>query len=222
MAGHGTAYIIGAGDFTARGFLPGPGDILIAADGGYDTLHRLGIRPHVVLGDMDSITSLPRGIARLRFPVKKDLTDMALALRFASARGYRSFKLYGATGGRMDHTLANLQTLASLAREGQRGLIIAPDFAAYALSGGRLRFPPLREGTQVSVFCQGGEALGVSIRGLQYALCNARLDSFTPLGVSNSAAGRPFEISVRQGVLLILIGVSPHQPPKRFTSSVTI
>lgn len=205
----GTAYIVGAGDFTMRGLLPGRGDALIAADGGFDSLREFGIRPHLVLGDMDSITALPKGVARLRFPPKKDLTDMALALRYAKARGYRRFKLYGATGGRLDHSLANLQTLAGLAREGLHGVIIAPKTTIFAVSDGSLRFPPIRAGTVVSVFCQGGEALGVRLEGLKYPLTDAALDPFTPLGVSNEATGRPFRVSVRQGVLLVAIGTSP-------------
>ncbi|MGI6687156.1 MAG: thiamine diphosphokinase [Christensenellales bacterium] len=205
----GRAYIVGAGDFTARGLIPRPGDMLIAADGGFDSLHALGIKPQAVLGDMDSITRLPKGIARLRFPENKDLTDMALALSFAKARGYRRFRLYGATGGRLDHSLANLQTLAGLAREGLHGMIIAPRVTIYALSNGALRFPPLRAGTVVSVFCQGNEALGVTLKGLKYPLTEARLDPFTPLGVSNAATGQAFSVSVREGVLLIAIGNSP-------------
>ncbi len=205
----GTAYIVGAGDFTTRGLAPGRGDILIAADGGFDSLHRLGIRPQIVLGDMDSITRLPKGVARLRFPPKKDLTDMALALDFAKARGFGQFRLYGATGGRLDHSLANLQTLAGLAREGFCGVIVAPGITIYALANGTLRFPPLKPGTVVSVFCQGGEALGVTLKGLKYPLTEARLDPFTPLGVSNEATGQPFYVSVGQGVLLVTIGASP-------------
>lgn len=206
---HGTAYIVGAGDFTPRGLLPGRKDILIAADGGFDSLQAYGILPQIVLGDMDSIIRAPRGAARLRFPAKKDMTDMALAVRFARARGYRSFKLYGATGGRLDHTLANFQTLAGLAREGLNGAIIAPGIVAYALADGQMRFPPVKAGTLVSVFAAGGEAEGVTIKGTKYELQDARLTPFAPLGVSNEAVGLPFAVSARQGTLIITIGVSP-------------
>lgn len=202
-----TAYIVGAGDFTSKGFLPGRGDILVAADGGCDALVALGIRPHIVLGDMDSIIRIPKGTALLRFPAKKNLTDMALALRFAAVQGYRRFKLYGATGGRLDHTLANFQTLASLARQGHHGEIIAPDILAYALADGQLRFPPVQAGTLVSVFAVGEVAEGVSLKGLKYPLGDAKLSPFTPLGVSNEAVGHPFAISVRRGTLIITIGV---------------
>lgn len=219
----GTAYIVGAGDFTARGLVPGPRDLLIAADGGYDSLRRLGIRPHLLLGDMDSITGPAKGVARLRFPPEKDLTDMALAIRLARARGYRRFKLFGATGGRMDHSLANLQSLAGLAKEGLRGSIIAPEHSFYALANGVLRFPPVRAGTVVSVFCLGPRAEGVSIQGLKYPLDNVPLDPFVPLGVSNETTGEAFRLSVREGVLIVMLGVSPDQaPPKRLTCSATI
>lgn len=205
----GTAYIAGAGDFTSKGLLPGGGDILVAADGGYDALMALGIRPHIVLGDMDSIIHAPRGTALLRFPSNKDQTDMALALCFARGQGYRRFKLYGATGGRLDHTLANFQALAGLARDGLHAQIIAPDIIAYALADGQLRFPLLRAGTLVSVFAIGGEAEGVTLKGLKYGLKNVRLSPFSPLGVSNEATGQPFSISVGGGTLIITIGISP-------------
>lgn len=200
-----TAYIVGAADFTARGFCPGPHDIVIAADGGFEALHRAGIRPSIVVGDMDSINHLPEGIARLRFPVKKDLTDLALAARFARARGFTRVKLYGATGGRIDHTLANFQLLAGLSKRGMRGVIVAPEFTAFAVTNGTLRLSPLPRGTLVSVFCLGGNASGVSLSGLKYPLQNASLSSYEPLGVSNEALGRQIRIQVHEGTLLVTV-----------------
>ncbi len=200
-----TAYITGAGAFTARGFAPGPLDAVVAADGGYESLRRHGIRPSLVLGDMDSIIGLPRGIASLRFPRSKDLTDMALALRLLQARGYRQFKLYGALGGRLDHSLANVHLLAGFGRAGMRGIIIAPDVTVLHVSDDILTLPPLPKGAPISVFAWGSLAKGVTLSGLRYPLCEAALDPFIPLGVSNEAAGGPVKVQVREGTLIVAV-----------------
>ena len=115
-----TCYIVGAGDFTSRGLAPAEGDLLIAADGGYDWLRQSGLTPDFLLGDLDSLgvlPSLPAKTKLLRYPVEKDDTDTALALEEGWNRGYRSFALYGCGGGRPDHFLANLQTMARYAKQ---------------------------------------------------------------------------------------------------------
>ena len=113
-----TCYIVGAGDFTSRGLAPAEGDLLIAADGGYDWLRQSRLTPDFLLGDLDSLgvlPSLPAKTKLLRYPVEKDDTDTALALEEGWNRGYRSFALYGCGGGRPDHFMANLQTMARYA-----------------------------------------------------------------------------------------------------------
>ena len=206
-----TAYLIGAGAMSPLGFHPGPGDLVIAADGGYDALVRLGARPHLLLGDMDSLISRPRGIPVLRFPARKDETDMALAIQVARQRGYRRFKLYGALGGRLDHSLGNLHLLASLARQGLAARMVSGDALVFALYNTSLRLPPLQEGTKVSVFAWGGEARGVTLKGLAYPLYNAQLDVFMPLGVSNEARGMPVTIRVRDGLLLVVVNLQAQE-----------
>ncbi len=206
-----TAYITGAGLFSTRGFAPGPRDTVVAADGGYESLRRHGIKPSLVLGDMDSIIRLPRGIASLRFPRNKDLTDMALALRLLQARGYRRFKLYGALGGRLDHSLANVHLLAGLGKAGMRGIIVAPELTVLHVSDGILTLPPLPKGILISVFAWGGLAKGVTLHGLRYPLNEAAIDPFTPLGISNEARGGPVTVLVRDGTLIVTVLQSKAQ-----------
>ena len=132
-----TCYIVGAGDFTARGFAPGPGDLILAADGGYRALYRLGTTPDLLLGDFDSLgdAPLPPGLPVLRFPARKDDTDTGLALRHGLMLGFRDFALYGCAGGRTDHLLANFQSMARVSRLGATIRLAAPDYDAWSLTG---------------------------------------------------------------------------------------
>src|SRR5699024_8675991 len=132
-----TCYVVGAGDFTPRGFAPGPGDLVVAADGGYRALYSLGYTPDLLLGDFDSLGDLPlpADLPVVRFPVRKDDTDTGLALRHGLDLGFRDFALYGCAGGRVDHLLANFQSMARVSRLGATVRLAAPDYDAWSLTG---------------------------------------------------------------------------------------
>ena len=195
-------FIFGAGPFYGLVETPKPGDRILAADGGYRHCLAVGLQPDLLLGDFDSLDALPPELESKKFPVEKDDTDTMLAIKLGLDLGHRVFHLYGGTGGRMDHTLANLQSLAYLAQEGARGYLYDEGYVFTAIKDDRLSLPPREEGI-FSVFCLGPEAHGVSIRGAQYPLDCARLSPFFPLGVSNHFQGQPVEIEVEDGCLLI-------------------
>ena len=177
-------------------------DHIIAADGGLRHTDALGIRPHEILGDFDSLGYIPQD-SRV-FPVEKDDTDAMLAVRRGLSLGYREFWLYGSMDGpRLDHTVANFQTLQFLADRGARGLLIGKTFLATVIREDCLRLPAGLTGT-ISVFCMGADAEGVTIRGLYYGLEDGVLSAGFPLGVSNHFTGETAEISVKKGSLLIL------------------
>ena len=200
----GICHVVGAGEFCPRGLTPGPGDLVIAADGGFAALEGLGLSPDLVVGDFDSLGHRPDHPHVVALPVEKDDTDMHSAIRLGWERGYRAFRLYGGTGGRIDHTLANIQSLAWLASQRGRGWLVGPDWTATVLSdGGALTLEAGRQGT-VSVFCLGDRAEGVDIQGLKYGLTDGVLTADYPLGVSNSFLGGESRVSVRRGKLLVL------------------
>ena len=204
-----TCYIIGAGEFTPRELTPESDDLIIAADGGYRYLQGLGIVPHILLGDFDSLgepPALPAGLELLRHPVRKDDTDTGLALSVGWERGYRDFALYGCGGGRIDHLLANFQSMGRYAGMGAQVRLIDPGYTAYALANGRLVLPPAKAGTLVSVFCHGAIAKGITLQGLSYPLENAELTCDYPLGVSNAYEDRQPMIEVKDGTLLVVAG----------------
>lgn len=195
-------FIFGAGPFYGLVETPKPGDRVLAADGGYRHCLAVGLQPDLLLGDFDSLDDLPPELESKKFPVEKDDTDTMLAIKLGLDLGHRIFHLYGGTGGRMDHTLANLQALAYLAQEGARGYLYDEGYVFTAIKDDRLSLSPRKEGI-FSVFCLGSEAHGVSIRGAQYPLDRAPLSPFFPLGVSNHFQGQPVEIEVEDGCLLI-------------------
>jgi len=195
-------FIIGAGPFYGLPVAPAPGDYVIAADGGYLHCREAGLVPDLLLGDFDSLDALPGDTDVERFPVDKDDTDSMLAMKLGLEKGYRTFHLYGGTGGRMDHTLANLQGLAYLARQGARGYLYDASYVFTALWNSSLDLPAREEGI-FSVFALGETARGVSILGGRYPLEGGELSPFFPLGVSNHFEGRPVRVSVEKGCLLV-------------------
>ena len=181
------------------------GAYVIAADGGYSHLKRLGITPDFILGDFDSLTeTLPDSCDIYRADVRKDDTDMMLAVRWALSHGYRRLALYGGLGGaRLDHTLANLQTLRYIADHGALGWLTGEGWVVTAVRNGALRFGAEARGF-LSVFCSGDTARGVTLRGLKYELEDAALTCGVPLGVSNEFLGKPALVRVADGCLFVL------------------
>lgn len=196
-------YIVGAGEDCGVDFAPQTGDLVIAADGGYRLLRKAGITPDLVIGDFDSLGRAPEGEQVITLPVVKDVTDTWAAIELGKQRGYRKFRLYGCTGGRMDHTIANVQTLAVLAEQGMQGWLLSKTQEITAISGKAVTLPAKSSGT-VSVFAHTDRCTGVTIRGLQYELENAELTNRFPLGVSNAFVGKPAEISVKDGILVLV------------------
>ena len=180
----------------------GDGDLVIAADGGLAHTEKLGIRPDVILGDFDSLGYTPEG-ANV-FPVEKDDTDAMLAVRRGLAMGYRQFLLYGSLDGpRLDHTVANFQTLQFLADNGGEGVLVGEKTLVTLVKEGSITFPAGCSGT-VSVFCHGAQARGVTLEGLYYPLEKGSLSPGFPLGASNHFTGAPVRITVEAGSLLVL------------------
>ena len=189
-----------------------PDDFIIAADGGLLHTQALGITPNGILGDFDSLGYTPEDSTV--FPVEKDDTDAMLAVRKGLELGYREFYLYGSLDGpRLDHTVANFQTLQFLCDHGACGYLIGKDYIVTAVKDGSLGFSAGCTGI-FSVFCMGTDASGVNILGGKYRAENAVLSAGFPLGVSNHFQGDPVTVSVEQGSLLVLWNTSNGFPTR--------
>ena len=175
---------------------------ILAADGGFAHVQSLGLTPTEILGDFDSLGYVPQG-AQV-FPVEKDDTDAMLAARRGLELGCHRFLFYGAMDGeRIDHTVANFQTLQFLADKGCRGYLIGQKQIATVVKNDSLRFSRDAAGI-FSVFCLGADARGVTLRGVKYPLENGTLTAGFPLGVSNHFVGEAGEITVTDGSLLVI------------------
>ena len=198
----GKCLIFCAAEFDHPAAPIGPEDYLLAADGGLLHLQALGLKPHGILGDFDSLGFRPEGAEV--FPVEKDDTDAMLAVRKGLQLGFREFLIYGGLDGpRLDHTLANFQTLQFLADNGGTGYLVGRDYLVTVVKDGRLTFPASATGI-LSIFCLGSDAEGVTIRGTKYELTGGTLTAGFPLGVSNHFIGKTAEITVEKGSLLVL------------------
>lgn len=197
-----TCVIFCAGGFDSLAEPMDKSDLIIAADGGLTHLEGLGVKPHVIIGDFDSLGRVPADATV--FPVDKDDTDSMLAIRHGLWEGYRRFVIYGGLDGpRLDHTIANLQALQFLADRNAQGFLVGLSYIATIIRNGRLSFGPKAQGV-VSVFCMGRDARGVTLRGLKYGMEDGTLSTGFPLGVSNHFVGEKSEIYVKDGSLLVI------------------
>jgi thiamine pyrophosphokinase len=198
-------FIFAAGTFYGLRERPGqPGDFIIAADAGYRTCCQWGIVPDLLLGDFDSMEQPPDFANVRRSPVEKDDTDTMLAIRTGLEQGCSDFHIYGGTGGkRLDHTLANLQSLLFLRRRGGRGWLYDNDFVWTVIENESLTVQKTVEWGLFSAFCLGDRAEGIDETGFQYPLQNAVLTPEFPLGVSNHILEPQAAIAVRRGALAV-------------------
>ncbi len=196
-------YIFAAALGEPDGFSPQKDDLIIAADAGYLKLKARGITPHLAVGDFDSLEEIPTDTEIIKHPVKKDDTDTLLAIKTGLERGYKELHIYGGTGKRFDHTLANLQVLSFIANKGAMGYLYGEDFTATALKENTIEFDEGKKGT-LSLFSATSECV-VSIEGLLYPLSNAKITYDFPLGVSNEFTGSKAKITVHSGTAIVII-----------------
>ncbi|MEG1755655.1 MAG: thiamine diphosphokinase [Clostridia bacterium] len=195
-------YIVGAFE-TDRLITPQLSDCVIAADAGYATLQRMNIKPDWIVGDFDSLGTVPIGDNVIRHSSMKNDTDMMLAIKIGLKEGYRSFRLYGGLGGRLDHSVANLQALSYLAEHEATGILLGETESATVVKNGSVCFDADSHGI-ISIFALNGIARGVTLNGLLYPLWHVELAGTFPIGISNEFTGKRAEIRVADGFLTVL------------------
>lgn len=213
------AVILANGHSPAKGLLArhlAEADLFVCADGGANTALRLGVTPDLVIGDLDSIlpvTARKFSSVTARRIADQNSTDLEKALTWVVRKGYREVRIFGATGGRLDHTVGNFSALIKFSRKLAVTLYDA-DGELSAIGSERVYDVPV--GTTVSLLpmtlCEG-----VMTKGLKWELRYESLSLGQREGTSNMVVSQPVTVKVRRGDLLFYRvtsgSASKAQPP---------
>ncbi len=196
-----TSYIEGNPTELITGFDP---DFILCADGGYDHAVAAGIIPDMLMGDLDSI-SAPEdpSIETVIFPSEKDDTDTGICLQTALDKGYTDILILGGLGGRLDHTISNIQLITGKCHLADRITIRDKSNSCTVITNGSVTLP-YTENQYVSIFSMTEQSSGVTTTGLKYPLDDAVMFSGSTLGTSNEMISETATISVKDGKLLII------------------
>lgn len=207
-------------------------DLVIALDGGLKFCVEHGIKPDMIVGDFDSLmqdillNNYPQEIIH-RLPCEKDDTDTLAAIKMAINKGFERFTIYGGLGGRLSHTVANIQSLYYLKERGMHGELVGDNSRVFLIKDESITLQPMKaeektataqflgkkvnevlrsqEGGYISIFSYSEKAQGVTLKNLKYEIENEELTNVFPIGVSNEFIGKTAEISVEKGALLIVL-----------------
>ena len=175
---------------------------VIAADAGVKNLEDLNIKPDLIVGDFDSLGFAPEGDNVIKYPVKKDDTDMMLAVKEALKLGYDDIVIFGGCGGRIDHTLANINTMIFALKEGAKITMLDSD-AEYYICDTEIVLP-FKQGFNFSIFAVNGTTK-VCIENAMYNGEEITIANDATLGVSNSFVDKDVKVTVREGIALIVV-----------------
>lgn len=221
MEQQGKCIIIGAGDFTVCE-IPDYNeelDTVIAVDGGLMYCGLIDLEPDIIIGDFDSLdeeftqalllieANYPEKVLRLK--PEKDDTDMLVALKWGLAKGYRSFHIYAGLGGRLEHSIANIQCLLYLARQGAEGCLFEGDGCIFVLSSDGTcdkskQFQPSMEGCLSLLSLEQNSV--VTIENMKYPLSHYTVTNDYPIGISNEfLPGKSGNITLHAGAVALLL-----------------
>ena len=198
------AIILANGHAPAKGQLDrhlAEADVFVCADGGANAALKLGVTPDLIIGDLDSIlpsTARKFSAVTARRIAEQNSTDLEKALTWVSRNGYREVRIFGATGGRLDHTVGNFSALLKFSRKIDVTLY---DADGELSSVGSERVFDVPVGAIVSLLpmtlCEG-----IMTKGLKWELRYESLALGQREGTSNVVVSQPVTIKVRRGELL--------------------
>jgi thiamine pyrophosphokinase len=183
------------------------GDLVVAADGGYHNALSAGVKPHTVIGDMDSVSASKledaerTGTQIIRLPKEKDETDLELAIRYTLEKQATEIIVIGAQGGRLDQMLGNISLLASV----PAGVDIRLDDGhEEVMLVDHLLVITGKPGDVVSLIPWGTPVTGIRTEGLRYPLHGETLLPHKSRGISNEMMGQKASIDISEGKLIVI------------------
>jgi thiamine pyrophosphokinase len=188
-----------------------PDAVIIAADSGLDHAIAAGLRPSVLVGDLDSISAHGKMWAYAHeleideYPLDKDSTDTELALLRASRTDADSLLVFGAAGDRFDHALGTIAALGMPALSAFQSIRLLLDEAlVYVLHSGKSVSIDLPADTLFSLIALHGPCRGVDVTGARWPLTDAALDPHSTRGLSNETTGL-LHVAVNDGILTLVV-----------------
>jgi thiamine pyrophosphokinase len=184
-------------------------DQVVCADGGAGHLARMGILPHVVIGDLDSMKPSDRkhleaeGVEFIRYPVDKDYSDTELAAQWAIDNGATDITFLGTTGTRMDHTLANIFLMEKISSMGVACSMV-DDHNEIHLVQDEITLEK-RPGTYLSIIPITRKVTGINLTGLAFPLSNATLCRGDSTGISNRFVESTARVCLETGLLMVTL-----------------
>ena len=188
-------------------------DFIICADGGANHLYNMDIIPDYIIGDLDSARSeiinyyKENNVSFKKFPTKKDETDSEICIFLAQKLNAKEIDFIGALGGRIDHTIANINLLYYVKEKNIKPRILSEDEEINILINGQMVISG-NKGDLVSIIPINGDANGVTLENLEYPLINHNMKYSVPLGISNIMLDKSCKVSVNQGTLLIIRNIN--------------
>lgn len=186
-------------------------ELCIAADSGFDTAMRLGVFPHIIIGDFDSVAELPTEYADpvsgrkseiIKHPAQKNETDTMLAASFAVDRGATELYIVGGLGGRADHTMSNVFLLEKLKEGGIPAVLTDGNSELRVIVGGEKSHLPYGEYKYFSTLAL--DTAEISVAGCAYPLDHSTLTRAEAYAVSNEPLDCGATVTCHEGTLLLV------------------
>lgn len=198
-----TSYIEGEKDKIDELIRDTAADFIICADGGVIYAERAGITPDLIVGDFDSLGHAPKGDNVIKVPVEKDDTDLQLALSLAIENHAKEITIIGGIGGRVDHTIGNIQNIVHYSENGVEINMIDP-MQSITVQRPGTRIYKGGAGMKFSAFAHTPEVTGLTYKGAYYPLNNHTITNSFPLGISNEFVDSQIEVSFKTGILIVV------------------
>lgn len=184
------------------------GKYLICADRGALYAQKLGLKPDLIVGDFDSLGYVPKANCKiLQFKPEKDDTDLMIAVKQAIQLGFKRIKIFGAIGGRLDHTFASVQTISYALDHGASAWLVSDSDEVTLLDPGEYKFEN-KQGFTLSLFSYSKNVDGLCINSAKYENENVQINYSFPIGVSNEIVGENTTVSFIRGRLLVIRSLS--------------
>lgn len=184
-------------------------DYIICSDGGANHAYNMNILPDYIIGDLDSTSKdiidyyKSKNVEFKKFPIKKNETDTELSIKLSEKLMAKQIDLIGALGGRIDHTIANINLLYYIRKRGIKPRIITDKEEVYIVIDEEVSIDG-KEGDIVSILPIRNDAKGITLKNLEYPLENQDIEFSTPLGISNVMTDSSCNIKVNEGSIIII------------------